>query len=136
MEESICRVDPDLLERFTRAVLTSIGVPPDDAAVCADVIGTADRRGIDSHGVARLKTIYYDRIVHQRIQEALPELPGLTPCVQCLGQLFRRGHFSLVITFAGALVGSSQCRPLLVGPRPSIRDVQQHHDEPLAHLFR
>ena len=27
-----------------------------------DVLITADKRGIDSHGIGRLKTIYYDRI--------------------------------------------------------------------------
>jgi L-2-hydroxycarboxylate dehydrogenase (NAD+) len=59
----------DLIERFMRDVLIGIGVPPADAAICADVLITADKRGIDSHGVARLKTIYYDRIVKDRIQQ-------------------------------------------------------------------
>jgi len=59
----------DRIERFIRDVLAGIGVPAADAAVCADVLITADKRGIDSHGVARLKTIYYDRIVRDRIQQ-------------------------------------------------------------------
>ena len=52
----------DLMERFMRDVFKGIGVPAADAAVCADVLITADKLGIDSHGVSRLKPIYYDRI--------------------------------------------------------------------------
>lgn len=47
----------------------AIGVPEADARICADVLISSDRRGIDSHGVGRLKTIYYDRIVQQKIQQ-------------------------------------------------------------------
>lgn len=57
------------LEAFMVEVFKGIGVPDEDARVCADVLITADLRGIDSHGVGRLKPIYYDRIVHQHIQE-------------------------------------------------------------------
>lgn len=52
----------DLMERFMRDVFKGVGVPAADAAVCADVLITADKLGIDSHGVSRLKPIYYDRI--------------------------------------------------------------------------
>lgn len=38
-----------------------MGVPPGDAAVCADVLVTADIWGIESHGIAHLP-MYYDRI--------------------------------------------------------------------------
>jgi len=55
-------VNFDLMERFMRDVFKGVGVPPADAAVCADVLITADKLGIDSHGVSRLKPIYYDRI--------------------------------------------------------------------------
>jgi LDH2 family malate/lactate/ureidoglycolate dehydrogenase len=51
-----------VMERFMRDVFTGLGVPAADAAVCADVLITADKLGIDSHGVSRLKPIYYDRI--------------------------------------------------------------------------
>jgi len=64
----------DRLEKFTRDVLTGIGVPPADAAICADVLVTADKRGIDSHGVQRLKGIYYDRIVKDKVQQAVTRL--------------------------------------------------------------
>jgi L-2-hydroxycarboxylate dehydrogenase (NAD+) len=48
-------------ERFAVEVLLRTGTPPDDARICADVLLTADLRGIESHGVGRLK-YYYDRI--------------------------------------------------------------------------
>lgn len=42
------------LSDFTRAVFEHIGVPPEDANLAAEVLLSADLRGIDSHGVARL----------------------------------------------------------------------------------
>jgi LDH2 family malate/lactate/ureidoglycolate dehydrogenase len=39
-----------------------IGVPEEDAKICADVLMESDRRGIESHGVNRFKPIYIDRI--------------------------------------------------------------------------
>jgi len=35
---------------------------PEVATVCADVLISADKRGVDSHGVGRYKPIYLDRI--------------------------------------------------------------------------
>lgn len=51
-----------LLENFMRDSLTKVGVDPKDAAVVADVLIESDKRGHDTHGVGRLKPIYYDRI--------------------------------------------------------------------------
>ena len=39
-----------------------LGVPPEEAALCADVLAESDRRGIESHGCNRFKPIYVDRI--------------------------------------------------------------------------
>jgi len=61
------------MERFMVDVFKGIGVPEADARICADVLITADKRGIDSHGIGRLKPIYYDRIVHDRIQKPVTE---------------------------------------------------------------
>ena len=47
---------------FMTAAFEAAGVPHDDAAICADVLMEADRRGIESHGVNRFKPIYIDRI--------------------------------------------------------------------------
>lgn len=52
----------DVLERLISDIFKGLGVPGADADICAEVLVTADKRGIDSHGIARLKTIYYDRI--------------------------------------------------------------------------
>jgi LDH2 family malate/lactate/ureidoglycolate dehydrogenase len=43
-------------------VFVKVGVPPEDAAVCAEVLIESDKRGIDSHGIGRFKPIYIDRI--------------------------------------------------------------------------
>jgi LDH2 family malate/lactate/ureidoglycolate dehydrogenase len=52
----------DLIENFMCAALEGLGVPPQDAAICADVLIESDRRGIESHGCNRFKPIYIDRI--------------------------------------------------------------------------
>ena len=62
MYEDCIWIDFDTMERFMVDVFKGVGVPGDEAKVCADVLITADKRGIDSHGIGRLKTIYYDRI--------------------------------------------------------------------------
>lgn len=48
-------------------VFQRVGVPANDAAVCADVLISADIYGIDSHGIQRLKPIYIDRIIEKII---------------------------------------------------------------------
>jgi len=62
MFKDIVWVDFDTLENFIVDVFKGVGVPEEDAQICADVLITADKRGIDSHGIGRLKTKYYDRI--------------------------------------------------------------------------
>jgi len=52
----------DKLEAFMKDVFIKVGVPPEDAAICANVLIESDKRGIDSHGVGRFKPIYIDRI--------------------------------------------------------------------------
>ncbi len=61
-------VDFDFMEQFMVDVFTGVGVPLEDAKVCAEVLITSDKRGIDSHGVNRLKPMYYNRI-KQGIQQ-------------------------------------------------------------------
>ena len=57
---------PVQLHTFCRRVFEHFGVPSDDAHLAADVLQCADLRGIDSHGVARLRT-YVDMLAHERI---------------------------------------------------------------------
>jgi len=61
-EQGVVWVEFDIMEKFMVDVFMGLGVPKDDANICADVLITADKRGIDSHGINRLKPIYYDRI--------------------------------------------------------------------------
>ncbi|KPU43587.1 putative oxidoreductase YjmC [Oxobacter pfennigii] len=61
-EEKVYWVDFDIMEKFMTDVFKGVGVPSEDAKICADILITSDKRGIDSHGVGRLKPIYYDRI--------------------------------------------------------------------------
>lgn len=50
------------MKSFMKDVFLSYGVRGDRADICADVLIEADRRGIDSHGLGRLKPIYCDRM--------------------------------------------------------------------------
>jgi L-2-hydroxycarboxylate dehydrogenase (NAD+) len=52
----------DVMEKFMVNVLEKAGIPVEDARIVCDVLVQADKFGIDSHGVNRLKTIYLDRI--------------------------------------------------------------------------
>lgn len=48
------RVPADSLVTFASNAFTAVGVPPGDAALVAEVLVSADLRGIRSHGVARM----------------------------------------------------------------------------------
>jgi L-2-hydroxycarboxylate dehydrogenase (NAD+) len=49
-------------EEKVQALFEQYGVPAEDAQICTDILLEADRRGISSHGLNRLKPIYLDRI--------------------------------------------------------------------------
>ena len=51
-----------LADDFMTAVFEKMGVPTEDARLCADVLLESDRRGIESHGCNRFKPIYIGRI--------------------------------------------------------------------------
>jgi len=67
---SVVWVAFDFMEQFMVNVFTGVGVSQEDAKVCAEVLITSDKRGIDSHGVNRLKSMYYNRI-KQGIQQPI-----------------------------------------------------------------
>jgi L-2-hydroxycarboxylate dehydrogenase (NAD+) len=48
----------DALREFSTRIFLHFGVPKDDATQAADVLASADLRGIDSHGVARLHSYF------------------------------------------------------------------------------
>lgn len=62
MKETRPYVSWQLIGDFMSTVFEKLGVPPEDAAICADVLMESDRRGIESHGCNRFKPIYVDRI--------------------------------------------------------------------------
>lgn len=51
-----------MLEDFICDAFIAAGVPLEDAKICTDVLIEADKRGIPSHGLNRLKPIYLTRI--------------------------------------------------------------------------
>mmetsp|Transcript_19826 Transcript_19826/g.51911 ORF Transcript_19826/g.51911 Transcript_19826/m.51911 type:complete len:513 (+) Transcript_19826:147-1685(+) len=60
--KSTCVIDYDYLETFIKDTFLKYGCTKADAALCADVLISSDKRGIDSHGIGRLKPIYCDRL--------------------------------------------------------------------------
>lgn len=50
------------LEAFMIESLEHVGISEPDAKIIGDVLIESDKRGIDSHGIGRLKPIYIDRI--------------------------------------------------------------------------
>ena len=53
----------DIIGGFMTDAFRAVGVPEEDAKICADVLMESDRRGIESHGCNRFKPIYIDRIL-------------------------------------------------------------------------
>lgn len=65
-------VDWDTITHFVQDAFKGYGVPEDDAKICTDILLESDKRGIESHGVNRLKPIYLDRI-RDKIQKPVTE---------------------------------------------------------------
>ena len=61
-------VPVDVLESFMRDAFIHLGVPEDEARICAEILITSDLRGIQSHGIGRMR-MYVDRI-RQGVQMA------------------------------------------------------------------
>ncbi len=61
LSETKCVVPADVLETFLHDVFVRLGVPEDEARICAEILIASDLRGIESHGIGRLR-MYYDRI--------------------------------------------------------------------------
>ena len=63
----------EFIEDFMVKAFMKVGVPKEDALICADVLMESDRRGIESHGVNRFKPIYIDRIL-DKIQKPITQI--------------------------------------------------------------
>ncbi len=61
MASEIVFIPVETLQLFMSDTFEKVGVPPEEAKICAEVLITADLSGIESHGIGRLK-MYYDRI--------------------------------------------------------------------------
>ncbi len=55
------RIPAMLLKQFMKDVFVGVGVPEEDAEISSKILIASDLRGIESHGVGRLK-MYYDRM--------------------------------------------------------------------------
>jgi L-2-hydroxycarboxylate dehydrogenase (NAD+) len=51
------------MEKFMKLAFMKVGVPEEDASVCAEVLIESDKRGIDSHGLNRFRPNYIERIM-------------------------------------------------------------------------
>lgn len=61
-EENPVIISFDYMKAFMNDVFLSYGVTEEHAEIASDVLIESDRRGIDSHGLGRLKPIYCDRM--------------------------------------------------------------------------
>lgn len=64
--DAVLYIPVERLREFSTRVFEHFGVPPADAVQAADVLAASDLRGVDSHGVARLRT-YFDILTLGRI---------------------------------------------------------------------
>ncbi len=55
------KISVKIIHKLMEKVFVQLGVLPEEARICADVLIESDLRGIKSHGIGRLK-MYYDRI--------------------------------------------------------------------------
>ena len=62
MSDQTVFLPTDLLHDFVKDCFEAFGTSPDDAQTVADVLITSDLRGIESHGIGRLR-YYYDRLI-------------------------------------------------------------------------
>lgn len=61
MEQNSTFLPVEVVQNFMHDVFVRLGVPEEDACIAAEILITSDLRGIESHGIGRLK-MYYDRI--------------------------------------------------------------------------
>ena len=81
MAENEMRLHWESLQDFTRKIFETAGLPPQDAAIEAEVLVWANLRGIDSHGVLRLP--WYLDFAERGVMNVRPDIRVLkeTPAV-------------------------------------------------------
>lgn len=65
-------VPADLMRRWAAEVFGTVAVPPPDSQVAADVLVTANLRGVDTHGIVRLP--HYIKRIESGVINAQPKL--------------------------------------------------------------
>ncbi len=75
-EETVPRIQAEPLKDFCVQVFQKLDIPEEDARITADVLVTADLRGINSHGVARLRR--YVNGLRDGMMLARPEVEVVT----------------------------------------------------------
>ncbi|MBU0705281.1 MAG: Ldh family oxidoreductase, partial [Chloroflexi bacterium] len=75
-EETVPRIQAEPLKDFSTQVFQKLGIPEEDARITADVLVAADLRGVDSHGVARLRR--YVNGLRDGMMLARPEVEVMT----------------------------------------------------------
>ena len=73
--EDYIEIKVDVLREFTINVFNKFGLPVEDAKIAADVLITADQRGVASHGLQWLR-IYTNRL-KMGVAKAIPEIKVL-----------------------------------------------------------
>ena len=99
-------IQPNELKHFMLTAFMKLGVPKEDAEKCADILITSDLRGIESHGIGRLR-MYVDRI-HAGLIETLtkPEIVRESPTTAVvdghhgIGMVI--GHYSMSLAIQKA----------------------------------
>ncbi|MFW6149041.1 MAG: Ldh family oxidoreductase [Atribacterota bacterium] len=71
MNNKSFRVSIKTLQSFMEDTFKELGLTEENARISADVLITANKRGIDSHGVGRLKPFYYDNIKAGKVSPKL-----------------------------------------------------------------
>ena len=95
MTDNVLYIPVETLRSFIKDVLLCAQVPPEDAEVCSDVIITSDIRGIESHGISRLK-YYYQQLKNGQFQVNTPfEVVRESPTTAVVD-----GHYGLGMVIA------------------------------------
>ena len=86
-EDNSIRIMPNDLRRVVQSIFESVGVEAEDAKLGADVLVTADVRGVDSHGVSNMLRTYVQRIrdgvINPRPQWRVIEEQASTATIDC-----------------------------------------------------
>lgn len=94
-EDDLPILDFDYMKSFMKEVFLSYGVAPENAETCSDVLIESDKRGIDSHGLGRLKPIYCDRMDDGILFPDKPiDVLKESDCTALVGELVVPAHIS------------------------------------------